>query len=137
MFAIMTLFCVAALAASAADVVADINGKWITERQVGDADGKSYSHTSTFTLKNVDGVLTGNVVQVSAAPWMKEMTGKTVEIQDGKVEGDKFSFKIKLETTRGDRTAIYEGTIEGDELKGTTKYRGIGITEPFQSKRAK
>lgn len=137
MFAIMTLFCVAALAASAADVIADINGKWITERQVGDADGKSYSHTSTFTFKNVDGVLTGSVVQVSAAPWMKEMTGKTVEIQDGKVEGDKFSFKIKLETTRGDRTAIYEGTIEGDELKGTTKYRGIGITEAFHSKRAK
>src|SRR5260221_12773801 len=133
MFTMLTLFCAASVAAAGAD----IDGKWITERQVGDADGKSHSHTSTFTFNNVDGVLTGSVVQVSAAPWMKEMTGRTVEIQDGKVEGDKFSFKIKLETARGDRTAVYEGAIEGDELKGTTKYRGIGITEPFHSKRAK
>jgi hypothetical protein len=116
-------------------IAAGIDGKWTSERQVGDADGKTYSHTTIFTLRNDAGVLTGNLVQVSAAPWMKGMNGRSLEISDGKVEGDKFSFKVKLETNQGESTAIYEGTIEGDSLKGTTKFRGIGITQPFEAKR--
>ncbi len=131
--AIIGLIC----AASLTTLAAGIDGKWIWERQVGDADGKSYSHTSTFTLKNEDGKLTGTVVQVSAAPWMKEMTGRVIEIADGKLDGNKFSFKVQMEIERGVRTAMYEGTIEGDQLKGTVKYRGIGITEPFLANRAK
>ena len=74
--AIIGLIC----AASLTTLAAGIDGKWIWERQVGDADGKSYSHTSTFTLKNEDGKLTGTAVQVSVAPWMKEMTGRVIEI---------------------------------------------------------
>ena len=131
--AIIGLIC----AASLTTLAAGIDGKWIWERQVGDVDGKSYSHTSTFTLKNEDGKLTGTVVQVSAAPWMKEMTGRVIEIADGKLDGNKFSFKVQMEIERGVRTAMYEGTIEGDQLKGTVKYRGIGITEPFLANRAK
>lgn len=109
-------------------LAANIDGKWISEMQVGDADGKTYSHTSTFTLESDGTSLTGTVVQVSVAPWMKEMTGRTLEISDGKIEGEKFSFKVKLETKTGERTATYEGTLDGDELKGIIKYRGIGIT---------
>jgi len=116
---------------------AGIDGTWTWERQVGDADGKTYSHTSTFALKNQDGKLTGSVVQVSAAPWMKEMTGRVIEIADGKIDGNKFSFKVQMEIERGVRTAMYEGTVDGDQLKGTVKYRGIGITEPFSATRAK
>ena len=115
---------------------AGIDGKWIWERQVGDADGKTYLHTSTFALKSEDGKLTGTVVQVSAAPWMKEMTGRVIEIVDGKVDGNKFSFKVQMEIERGVRTTMYEGTVEGDQLKGSVKYRGIGIMEPFQATRA-
>src|SRR5438552_843279 len=118
-------------------LAADIDGKWISERQVGAADGKTYSHTSTITLKNDGGVLTGTIVQVSAAPWMREATGRSFDISDGKVDGNKFSFKLVVENKQGQRTAVYEGTVEGDELKGTTKYRGIGITEPFNAKRAR
>ena len=127
------LFCMASLTALAAS----IDGKWISEFQVGDADGKTYTHTSTLTLKNNDGLLSGTIVQVSAAPWMKELNGKSVDISDGKVEGDKFVFKLTTDTKQGQRTAVYEGTIEGDELKGIVKYRGIGITRPFDAKRAK
>ena len=114
-----------------------IDGKWVSVRQVGDADGKTYEHTSTFELRERDGVLTGTVVQVSAAPWMKSLTGRTLELSEGKVEGDKFIFKLKMESAQGERTAIYEGTLDGDRLTGTTKYRGIGITEPFNATRAK
>jgi hypothetical protein len=122
-------------AVSLTALAGDINGKWTSEMQVGDADGKTYSHVSTFTLKNEGGTLTGTLVQVSEAPWMKDMTGRMVEISDGKVEGDTYSFKVKIESKNGERTAIYEGRIEGDQLKGTIKYRGIGITRPFEAKR--
>jgi len=123
-------------AVSAAAHAASIDGKWISEIKVGDRDGGTYTHTSTFTLKSDGETLTGTVVQVSAAPWMRDTTGKTFEIKDGKIEGDKFTFKLTRETNDGDRTAVYEGKVEGDQLQGTVKYRGIGITQPFQANRA-
>ena len=118
-------------------LAASIDGTWISEKQVGDADGKTYAHQSTFALKNNDGVLTGTVVQTSAAPWMRELTGRSLEISDGKVDGEKFSFKLKIENKQGERISVYEGTIDGDQLKGTVKFRGIGITQPFDAKRTK
>jgi hypothetical protein len=131
-FLITTLIFVVSLSALAAG----IDGKWISERQVGAADGKTYAHTTILTLKNDAGVLTGTVVQTSAAPWMSESNGRSVDISDGKVDGDKFSFKLAMETKQGERTVVYEGTVEGDQLKGTMKFRGIGITQPFEAKRA-
>lgn len=127
----MLILCAASLTALAAG----IDGKWISETQVGDADG-TYTHTSTFTFKNDGGSLNGTLVQVSVAPWMKEMNGRVLDISDGKVEGDKFTFKVKLDTKQGEKTAVYEGSVAGEQLKGIIKYRGIGITRPFEAKRA-
>ena len=45
-FAVTTLLYVASLPVLAAS----IDGKWISERQVGAADGKTYAHTTIFTL---------------------------------------------------------------------------------------
>ena len=133
-FVVTTLFlCAASLTALAAS----IDGTWISEKQVGDADGKTYAHQSTLTLKNTGGVLTGTVVQTSAAPWMRELTGRSIEISDGRVDGEKFSFKLKVESQQGERTSVYEGTVDGDQLKGTVKFRGVGITQPFDAKRTK
>jgi hypothetical protein len=119
-----------------------IDGTWTSEMQVGDADGKTYAHTSTFTLKSDGGLLTGTIVQVSAAPWMRELTGRSIEIREGKIDGEKFSFKVTTESKQGERTAVYEGTVDGDRLKGVIKYRGIGMkyrgigmTRPFDAKR--
>jgi hypothetical protein len=126
------IFCATSLTARATG----IDGKWINEREVGDANGKTYAHTSTLTLKNEGGVLTGTVVQVSGAPWMAETTGRVFDIKDGKIEGDKFSFKLTTENKNGERTAVYEGTVVGDRLKGIIKFRGIGQTWPLDAKRA-
>jgi hypothetical protein len=131
-FTLTTLICAASLTALAAN----IDGKWASERQVGAADGKTYNHTTVFTLKSDGNSLTGTVVQTSAAPWMSESSGRSVDISDGKIDGDKFSFKLTMETKQGERTVVYEGTIDGDQLKGTMKFRGIGITQPFDAKRA-
>src|SRR5690242_11625854 len=102
----LLIFCLV----SAAALAAGIDGTWISEREVGAADGKTYKHTTTLTLKSDGGLLTGTIVQVSAAPWMAETNGRSFEIQDGKIEGDKFSFKVTTENKRGERTAVYQGT---------------------------
>jgi hypothetical protein len=131
--AIATLvLCAASLSAFAAS----IDGKWTQEREVGAADGKMYTHTTTLTLKNEGGVLTGTSVQVSAAPWMAETNGRSIDIKDGKIEGDKFSFKVVTESKQGDRTAVYEGTVVDDHLKGIIKFRGIGLSWTLDAKRA-
>ena len=122
-------------AASAAALAASIDGKWTTERQVGDQDGKTYAHTTTFSLKSDGETLTGTVVQTSEAPWMSATNGRAFEVSDGKLEGDKFSFKIKLETKTGEKTVVYEGTVEGDRMKGVTKFRGIGQSWEFEARR--
>jgi hypothetical protein len=67
---------------------------------------------------------------------MAESNGRSFDISDGKIDGDKFSFKLTIETKQGGRTVVYEGTIDGDQLHGTMKFRGIGITQPFDAKRA-
>ena len=134
MFAVTTLIL---YAASLTALAASIDGTWISKKEVGDADGKTYAHQSILTLKDTGGVLTGTVVQTSAAPWMRELTGRSLEISDGKVDGEKFSFKLKIENKQGERISVYEGTIDGDQLKGTVKFRGIGITQPFDAKRTK
>src|SRR5882672_9719316 len=127
---ILALMMLILCATSLTSLAAAIDGTWISEKQVGDADGKTYAHQSTITLKNTGGVLTGTVVQTSAAPWMRELNGRSIEISDGKVDGEKFSFKLKIESKDGERTSVYEGTVDGEQLKGTVKFRGIGITQP-------
>ncbi len=124
------------LIASLTALPASIDGKWTSEREVLDSDGKTYKHTTTLTLKSEAGSLTGTVVQVSAAPWMQERTGRLIEIRDGKVNGDEFSFKITYELKDGDKTSVYEGTVEGDHMKGIVKFRGIGQTWTFDARRA-
>ena len=58
-----------------------------------------------------------------------------VEIRDGKTDGDKFSFKITYTLKDGDKTAVYEGTVEGDHMKGIVRFRGVGQTWTFDAKR--
>ncbi|HYO83906.1 MAG TPA: hypothetical protein VES20_21055 [Bryobacteraceae bacterium] len=123
------------VAAVSMAMASDVQGTWSSEREVGDSDGKTYKHVSVITLKEESGVLTGSVVATSEAPWMRENTGKAVDIQDGKVDGNKFTFKLVQEASNGVRTAAYEGTVTGDQMKGVIKFRGIGQSWVFDAKR--
>jgi hypothetical protein len=122
-------------AASLTTFASGIDGKWRSERQVGDADGKTYSHVSILNLKSEGSLLTGTVVWTSAAPWMRALDGKPFDIKDGKIDGEKFSFKIVHESERGERTSIYEGTVDGNRMKGIVKFRGIGQTWELDAQR--
>jgi len=123
-------------AASVTAFAASIDGKWISEREVGAADGKTYTHTTTLTLQSEGDLLTGTIVQVSAAPWMADTNGQSIEIRDGKIDGDKFSFKVTTENKQGEKTAIYEGNVVGDHLKGIIKFRGICQTWTLDARRS-
>jgi hypothetical protein len=52
----MLILCAASLTALAAS----IDGKWISERGVGAADGKTYIHTTTLNLKTEGGFADGD-----------------------------------------------------------------------------
>lgn len=112
-----------------------IDGKWRSEREVGDSDGKTYSHVTILDLKSEGNSFTGTVVWTSPAPWMKELNGKSFDVIDGKVDGEKYTFKVVHEDERGSRTSIYEGKLQADQMKGVVKFRGIGQTWDFDAKR--
>ena len=55
-------------------------------------------------------------------------------IQEGKIEGNKFSFNTVTPTPNGDVKTAYSGTVEGNMLKGTAEREG-GQARPFEAKR--
>lgn len=88
-------------------VAATIDGKWtgkVPTRDGGERD-------ATYEFKTDGSTLTGK---------MSGMRGDQ-EISDGKVDGDKVSFKVKV--TFGDRNIemMYAGEVSGDDLTLTRK----------------
>lgn len=77
---------------------ADLNGRW-----EGSMSGPNGDISLTFTFKVDGSTLTGTV----------ETPNGSIDISDGKVDGDKLSFK----THAGDSEIVHEGTIDGDTVK--------------------
>lgn len=109
---------------------AGIDGKWVSERKM-ERDGQSFTIKQTFDLKSDGAKLTGSIIMAFG-----DMEPRTAEIKDGKIEGNKFTFKTVMSTPNGEFTSVYEGTVEGDVLKGTTvREGGQGQPRPFEAKR--
>jgi opacity protein-like surface antigen len=98
---LMTVMAGAALAA-------DITGNWT---------GATDQFTVTFAFKQDGEKLTGNV---------NGPQGDPMPISDGKVQGDKISFKVKVDMGGNSMTITHEGTIKGDEITLATKVEGGG-----------
>jgi hypothetical protein len=107
---------------------AAIDGKWVSQRKM-ERDGQAFTITQTFDLKAEGGKLTGNVVMVFG-----DMEPRTIELKDGKIDGNKFSFSTTMSTPNGEFKSVYEGTVDGDTLKGTAAREG-GQSRPFEAKR--
>lgn len=102
---------------------AGIDGKWMSERKMGENTIKMI-----FDLKADGGNLTGSVnVDRGQGPVKADITG-------GKIDGNKFSFKVTMEGRNGKATTAYEGTVDGDSLKGTAAREGAE-PRPFEAKR--
>lgn len=109
-------------------LAASIDGKWVSERKL-ERDGQSFTIVQTFDLKSDGNKLTGKLTTQFG-----EMEPRTVDITDGKIDGDKFSFSTTMSTPNGDFKMTYAGTVEGDTLKGTAEREG-GQARPFEAKR--
>lgn len=83
----------------------DMTGKWTADMKM--PDGSSFS--LTFDFKQDGTKLTGTVIGPQGDP---------LPIDNGKVDGDKFSFTVSV----NGMTIHHDGTITGeDEMKMTTK----------------
>lgn len=85
---------------------ADVTGSWSTDLTT--PDGNSFQ--IQFTFKQDGAALTGTV---------QGPQGDAIAISDGKVDGDKLSFKVSF----NGMTIAHEGTINaaGDEIKLSSK----------------
>jgi len=101
------------LIASVAGFGADIDGKWKSERTM-DRNGQSMTITMVFDLKADGSKLTGKVTTTTPRG------ERTADVANGKIDGAKFSFSTVNEGPNGSMTTKYEGTVEGDTLKGTS-----------------
>ena len=117
------LFLLAGLAPAAS-----IDGKWVSERKM-ERDGQAFKIVQTFDLKSEGNTLTGKITMQFG-----DMEPRTIEIQNGKIDGNKFSFTIVMQTPNGEMKMNYNGAVEGDTIKGTSEREG-GQARPFEAKR--
>ena len=118
-----------ALALVAASAFAGaIDGKWVSERKM-ERDGQSFTIIQTFDLKSDGSKLDGTL-----AIQFGDMEPRPINISDGKIDGNKFSFNATLSTPNGDFKMSYAGTVEGETLKGTAAREG-GEPRPFEAKK--
>jgi hypothetical protein len=125
---VLTIIAVCFFLLGATALAASIDGKWVSVRKM-ERGGESFTITQTFDLKAQGSKLTGSVSMAFG-----DMEPRTTEIKEGKIEGDKFSFTTVMSTPNGEFKMVYEGTVEGATLKGTSTREG-GEPRPFEAKR--
>ena len=86
-----------------AQAPADVTGTW-----TGEMGGGNGGFQLSFTLKQDGAKLTGSVQGAQGDP---------IAISDGKIDGNRISFKVSFKGT----TISHEGTVSGDEIKLTSK----------------
>jgi hypothetical protein len=64
---------------------------------------------ATFHFKTDGDVLTGT----------NEVMGQTLQILDGKVSGNSFEFKEKMESPQGASEFSFKGSVDGDKITGS------------------
>lgn len=109
-------------------MAAVIDGKWVSVRKM-ERDGQAFTITQTFELKADGAKLTGSLTMSFG-----DMEPRKVDIKDGKIDGNKFSFTVVMSTPNGEFKTVYEGTVEGDAIKGTSSREG-GQSRPFEAQR--
>lgn len=108
---------------SIAAFAADVTGKYAAETP---GRGGQGTMKVIFDLKQDGDKLTGTV---------SGMQGRENPITDGKVEGDKISFVVKMETPRGEMKSNYEGKVAGSEIMFKVKREGSDNVREYTAKK--
>ena len=124
----ITFLSAALLVASLSLMAAGIDGKWTAEMTNRAKKGTGTKVVTTFDFKANGESLTGTVSATARRT-------NTAEIIDGKVAGNKVSFKTKATTKKGEQNTVWEGTVDGDTFKGTRGREGAKRTAEFSAKR--
>jgi len=95
---------------------ADVTGTW--KGEFTGPDGNSF--TLTYSFKQDGDKLTGTV----------EGPGGPLDLQDGKVTGNKISFWVTVDMGGNSAKFVSEGTVKGDEISLTTKMEGGDMEFP-------
>lgn len=96
-------------------LAADISGTW-----KGTTEGPNGTMERTFVFKVVGTTLTGEAIS--------PMFGKSA-IENGKVDGDKVSFQLKVKFQDNEMTINYSGEAKGSEMTLTAKGAGDMVME--------
>lgn len=115
-----------ALAGALALLSASVDGKWVAEFETKSRKGAG-KQTVIFDLKSDGSALTGNV---SAG-----RRGRGTDIQNGKLEGEKFSFTTVQKNKQGEQKFNWTGTLAGDELKLERTREGARRSQSFTAKK--
>ena len=98
-----------------------------------------HAQAAEHTLKVDAGALTGTLSNVSTVK--RKASVKEWPIKELKIQGDEISFSVThpVEVGRGDVTAIYQGKISGDSIKGTFTIEVLGhsFTRDWEAERVK
>src|SRR3954471_18086139 len=123
-------FCLSLLILLAGIILAGsgIDGKWTSERKM-ERDGQSFTVVQTFDFKAEGPKLTGKMTMQFG-----DMEPRTMDIQDGKISGDKATWSSVFQGPNGDMKINYSATLNGDTLKGESVREG-GDPRPFEAKR--
>jgi hypothetical protein len=119
---IMTRLAVLLLLAAASVWAAAIDGTWLITRSSDKGE-----IVFELKLKAEGSQLTGT--------YGRQGGRRTLQIADGKVDGDAFSFTTVQRSKKGENKLVWSGTVSGDELKGESKRDGARRAQPFTAKR--
>ena len=93
---------------------AAIDGTWKGEAKITSKKKEATTVSLTFDLKAEGEKLSGTVQNAAGK------RGREMEVTEGKVEGNKFTFVTVQKTKKkGDVRVTWTGTVEGDGMKGS------------------
>jgi hypothetical protein len=114
------------LAGAMALMCANIDGKWVAEIETKNKKGAGKQNV-TLDLKADGSTLTGSVAAGKRA--------RSTDIQNGKLDGDKFSFTTVQKGKQGEQKLNWTGTVAGSELKIDRSREGAKRAQSFTAKK--
>ncbi len=109
---------------------ASIDGKWVAKIERQDAQKGTVVTEFTLDLKAEGDRLTGTVTRTGGRRPL------VLTIENGKIQGDRFSFTTVQKGRQGEQKFLWEGTVSGAEIKGTRTAEGRRRGTPFTARRS-
>lgn len=125
----------ALLVCAGAASASNLDGKWVAEitpavkKAPAGKKGGGAKGVLNLDFKAQDSQLTGSVMASHGKH------GRPSDIQDGKIEGDHFTFTTVEHRKKTDVKLTWQGTVNGEQISGTRSRDGSKRGVPFTAKR--